>query len=430
MRSRKTAINLPRALPGLPVRMEAPSLGTINAAVENLNRTFEQFKAQNDAQIAELKRGRDDVVTRETADKLNNAVSDMQAELTALNRKMAAAATTDDADPSANSPARKAYAKAFAKFVRKGVEAELPGLAVQAAMTSDSDPDGGFLVPEEMEAGIARVALNVSAMRSISDVRATGTSVSKRLRNIGGANASWVGEKDPRSQTNTPQFAEVAIPVHEMSAMPGVTQSLLDDATEDVGGVLESEVAIAFADLESPAFVSGDGINKPRGFLGYTNVANASYAWGKIGYTATGAAATFNATDAPKNIIDLFYSLKSVYRATAVFVANDATIGTIRVMKDGNGQYLWHPATQPGGVATVLGKEIVTEDNMPAIGANAFPLAFGDFKRGYAIRDRVGMRVLRDPFTSKPYVLFYTTKRVGGGVVDFAAIKTLKCAAS
>ena len=430
MRKTRSAIKLPAPLPGLSIRMEsAPTLQTIAATVDSLNRTFAEFRAKNDERLAELAKGRDDVVTRATTDNLNNAISGMQAELTALNRRMQLGQSEDDNE--AGSAASRAYYQNFVnKFVRRGIEAELPALAVQAAMTSDSDADGGFLVPEQLEAGISRVALTVNAMRSLADVQTIGTSMSRRLKNLGGAGAQWLGEKDARTtQTATPQLAEIKIPVHEMEAMPGVTQATLDDASEDVGALLESEIAIAFADLEGAAFVSGDGVGKPRGFLAYDMVANASYAWGKVGYIATTVSGAFGGSanaDGPKNLIDLFYALKPVYRSSASFVANDATIGEIRKLKDSAGFYLWHPATGPGEPATVMGKPIVTEDNMPAIGANKYAIAFGDFKQGYGIRDRIGMRVLRDPYTAKPYVLFYTTKRVGGGVTDFAAIKLLK----
>ena len=185
-----------------------------------------------------------------------------------------------------------------------------------------------------------------------------------------------------------------------------------------------------FAQQEGAAFVNGDGTNKPKGFLQYTTVAEASWAWTKIGYVATGTAGAFD-PDAPIDaVIDLVYALKAGYRQNATFVMNRKTQAAVRKLKDADGQYLWQPPTQANGHASLLNYSIVEAEDMPDIAANAFAIAFGDFKRGYLVVDRQGVRVLRDPFTAKPYVLFYTTKRVGGGVQDFDAIKLLKFAAS
>jgi len=185
-----------------------------------------------------------------------------------------------------------------------------------------------------------------------------------------------------------------------------------------------------FAAQEGTAFVNGDGTNKPKGFLSYTIVAEASWAWTKIGYVATGTAGDFDA-DAPIDaVIDLVYALKSGYRQNGNFVMNRKTQAKVRKLKDADGQYLWSPPTQVGGRASLLTYPVVEAEDMPDIAANAYAIAFGDFRRGYLVVDRAGVRVLRDPFSAKPYVLFYTTKRVGGGVQDFDAIKLLKFAAS
>ena len=188
-------------------------------------------------------------------------------------------------------------------------------------------------------------------------------------------------------------------------------------------------MSIEFAEQEGAAFVTGNGVNRPRGILSYDAVENADYAWGKLGYVGTGGAAGFAANDPADAIIDLYYSLKAGLREGASFLSSDAVMGTVRKMKDGDGNYLWAAPTAPGEVPTILQKPVVTDDNMHALGAGKFPLAFGNFQRAYLIVDRQGIRVLRDPFTSKPNVLFYTTKRVGGGVVNFEALKLLKCEA-
>lgn len=208
--------------------------------------------------------------------------------------------------------------------------------------------------------------------------------------------------------------------------MPAATSSLLDDSAVNIDEWLAEEVRIAFAEQEGTAFVSGDGTNKPKGFLDYTTVANDSWTWGNIGFIATGAAGAFPATDPGDVLIDLIYAVKSGYRANAHFVMNRATQSVIRKMKDGDGTYLWQPSANPGESPRLLGFPVAESEDMPDIAAGSASLAFGDFQRGYLIVDRVGIRVLRDPYSAKPYVLFYTTKRVGGGVQDFEAIKFLK----
>jgi HK97 family phage major capsid protein len=270
----------------------------------------------------------------------------------------------------------------------------------------------------------------VSQLRSQSRVINISGTEYKKLVNMAGTGVGWVGEEEARPTTATPTLREIAITAMEIYANPASTQGALDDSAFDVEKWLADEVSIAFAEAEGAAFVNGSGVKKPRGILQYDTVANASYAWGSLGYVATGAAADFAASNKGDNLIDLYYALKAGYRNGAVFLTSDAVMGTIRKFKDGQGNYLFSPPTGPDMPPTLLGKPVVTDDNMPALGANAYPVAFGNFQRGYLIVDRTGVRILRDPFTNKPFVNFYTTKRVGGGVVNFEAIKLLKCATS
>jgi HK97 family phage major capsid protein len=214
----------------------------------------------------------------------------------------------------------------------------------------------------------------------------------------------------------------------ELYAMPAATPQLLDDAAVNIDEWIADEVRVAFAEQEGQAFVTGDGTNKPRGFLDYDQVADASWAWGKIGVISTGADGAFPASNPTDKLIDLAYSVKSAYRANAHFVMNRATEAVIRKFKDADGNYIWQPAVRPGETPTLLGHPVAESEDMPDIAEDATAIAFGDFRRGYLIVDRVGIRILRDPYSSKPYVLFYTTKRVGGGVQDFNAIKLLKFA--
>lgn len=231
-------------------------------------------------------------------------------------------------------------------------------------------------------------------------------------------------------QTNTPQLSELTFPTMELYAMPAATQSLLDDAAVDIEAWIAAEVDIAFAEQEGTAFLSGDGVNKPKGVLAYDKVANASWSWGKIGYVATGAAGAFASSGAQDVLIDAIYSLKAGHRQNGNFMMNRKTQSTLRKFKDSTGNYLWNAPASAGQAATLLGFPVAEAEDMPDIAADSFSVAFGDFRAGYLVVDRTGIRILRDPYSAKPYVLFYTTKRVGGGVQNFEALKLVKFAAS
>lgn len=411
------------------VRADASSATAILAELQT---TFEQFKAERTKELDDINNKLGDVVQTEKVDRINNELSKLGKELDAVNASLAAVRIGGGGDPI--DPAKAEHAQAFNRFFRKGVDAGLADLEVNAKLTTQSDPDGGYLVPEEMEGTIDRVLGTVSTIRSLSRVVNISTDTYKKLVNQGGASSGWVGEETSRAGTDSPTLREIAINTGELYAMPAATQKALDDARIDVAAWLADEVSIEFAEQEGAAFADGNGINKPRGILSYTNVANASYSWGNLGYVATGEAAVFKTPTTSVSpadcLIDLYYSLKQGYRNGASFLMSDATMNTVRKFKDADGAFVWAPPTGAAEVATILGKPVHTDDNMPAVGADAYPIAFGNFQRGYLIVDRMGIRVLRDPFTSKPNVLFYTTKRVGGAVVNFEAIKLLKVAAS
>ena len=398
----------------------------INDALDRINRTFAEFREKNDARLAELEVGRADVVAAEQVDRINASLTELTTTIEAQQETINALRIGGGSGEGITAEARE-HTQAFNSWFRRGVnEQALTDLQVRAGLTTQSDPDGGYLVPEEMDNTISRVLGTVSAVRGISRVVSISAHEYSVLVNQGGATSGWVGETDSRAETDTPTLSKIIINSGEIYANPAATQRALDDASMDVAQWLADEVSIEFAEEEGAAFISGNGINKPKGFLAETTVANASYAWGKLGFVVTGAAAAFATSDPADAVIDLYYSLKAGYRTGAAFLTSDAVMGTIRQWKDGQGNYLWAPPTldMPG---TVLGKPAVTDDNMPALGAGAFPVAFGNFQRGYLIADRMGVRVLRDPFTNKPNVHFYTTKRVGGAVVNFEAIKLLKC---
>ncbi|QQQ19828.1 phage major capsid protein [Brevundimonas vitis] len=397
-----------------------------NKILNTLTKTFEDFKVANDKELADLKKGQADVVQTEQVDRINAEITKLQSAVDEANKK-AAAAIVGGAG-SAVDPDKAAHATAFDRFFRKGdAAANIRELEVKAKLTTQSDPDGGYLVPEQTEAGIDRVLGTVSTMRSLARVVSISGDTYKKLVNMGGAGAGWVGEEQSRPETASPTLREIAINAKELYANPAATQTLLDDARVDIAAWLADEVSIEFAEQEGEAFVTGDGVLKPRGVLSYTNAANASYAWGGLGFIASGAAAAFASSNPSDALIELYYALKSGYRNGASWLMSDAVMASVRKFKDGQGNYIWAPPAGTAEVATILGKPVFNDDNMPALAANAFPVAFGNFQRGYTIVDRFGVRVLRDPYTNKPFVHFYTTKRVGGGVTNFEAIKLLKC---
>lgn len=319
--------------------------------------------------------------------------------------------------------------QAFEAYMRSGDERKLRTFE-EKAMSYGTAADGGYMVPDETETEIGRRLAMISPIRSISLVRRISSTTLKKPFATTGIGTGWVAETASRTQTTTNTLAELSFPTAELYAMPAATGALLDDSMIDLDAWLASEIETVFAEQEGTAFVSGDGSNKPKGFLAYTTVADASWAWDKVGYIATGAASTLATTDPTDTLIDIVYALKAGYRQNATWVMNRKTQAALRKLKDENGQYIWQPPASAASRAMLMGFQVVESEDMPNIEANKFPIAFGDFKRGYLVVDRAGVRILRDPYSAKPYVLFYTTKRVGGGIQDFEAIKLLKVAAS
>lgn len=407
--------------------------GDALAVFNELKATFETFKAERDKELAEIKAGMADVVQTEKVDRINAELTTLSASLDEVNAAIAAMRVGGNGAETAN-PAMADYNRAFNAWFRRGRgEDELRDLGVRAALSTDSDPDGGYTVPEQMESTVDRILGTVSTMRSLARVITVSTGTYKKLVSQGGSTSGWVGEREARTETTAPNLSALEFPVMELYANPAATQTMLDDSAVDIAQWLADEVAIEFAEEEGAAFITGDGVNKPRGITKYTTVADASWAWGKIGFKTSGVAAALS--DATNNggdaLIDLAYSLKQGYRQNARWLMNKTTLSVVRKFKTigDTEQYLWQPGIAAGEPATILGYPVSDDDNMPDVAANAFPIAFGDFNRGYLIVDRTGVRVLRDPFTNKPYVHFYTTKRVGGGVQNFQAIKLMKVAA-
>ncbi|VVT18568.1 Phage prohead protease, HK97 family/phage major capsid protein, HK97 family [Hoeflea sp. EC-HK425] len=394
----------------------------VSAAFEDFMSAFEHYRQSNDERLSEIeRRGGADVITEEKMARIDTALDEQKRALDALAVKRA----RPDLGRGAAQPS--AVRQAFDAYVRRGDEAALRQTELKA-MSAGSDADGGYLVPDELDTEIGRRLSELSPIRSIATVRQVSGAVLKKPFALNGMATGWVGETDARPQTNTPQLAELQFPTMELYAMPAATASLIEDSAVDIEGWIASEVEAAFAEQEGAAFVTGDGVNKPRGFLDYPSVADASWSWGNLGFVATGAAGAFG-TDPSDSLVELVYALKAGHRQNGRFVMNRKTQAQIRKFKDADGNYLWMPPAGAGQAASLMGFPVIEAEDMPDVAANALALAFGDFRRGYLVVDRTGVRILRDPYSAKPYVLFYTTKRVGGGVQNFEAIKLLKFAA-
>ena len=295
---------------------------------------------------------------------------------------------------------------------------------------SSASNSAGYVVPPETERAIERRLMAGSPMREIATVRTVGSGVFRKPVSTAGVQAGWVAETAARPETDPATLALLEFSSADIYACPAATQSLLDDALIDLDEWLAAEVEDAFAAQETQAFVGGDGVNKPKGFLTYPTVADTDQAWGQIGSVASGAAGGFAPTSPADRLIDLVYAPKAQYRPNGRFVMNRKTVSAVRKFKDADGNYIWQPATRLGDTASLLGYPVTEIETMPDVAANSLSIAFGDFQRGYLIVDRAGVRVLRDPYSAKPYVLFYTTKRVGGGVQNFDAIKVMRFAAT
>lgn len=404
----------------------APEVKAYGREADAMMVAFEAFKEANDARLEEIEAKLSaDVVSEEKVDRINAALSEQKAALDRLAVEMRRPHGGGGAARARGDDERRA---ALAAYVRKGDASALE--LKEDKLSRGTDSEGGYLVPEETERRIDTLLAEASPIRAIATVRQIAGQSFRLPVSRNGFASGWAAETGARAQTDTADLSLVEFPAMELYAMPAATQSLLDDALVDVESWVAEEVQHAFAAQEGAAFVNGDGTNKPRGFLNYTKVAEGSWSWGNIGFVLSGAAGTFAASNPADALIDLAYAPKQTYRQNGRFVMNRATEAAVRKLKDGDGNYLWQPAASAGAPATLLGYPVSEAEDMPDIAANAFAIAFGDFKRGYLIADRAGVRILRDPYSAKPYVLFYTTKRVGGGVANFEAIKLLKFAAS
>ncbi len=407
------ALARPRAVISMPradVSNPAAMLNEIKAA-------FEEFKKSNDESL----KGKADVVVSEKVERINSAISVMegnfQKAIDDMNAKLAAAAGVGVIG---DLPGDPEYIKDFKAHMRRG--------DVSAAMQKSSDADGGYLAPIEWDRTITGKLKKISPIRQNSRVISISSAGFKKLFTDRAIGSGWVGETASRPATSTPQLAQLDFTPGEIYANPAISQGMLDDSAIDLEVWLSDEVDTEFARQEGIAFVGGDGVNKPFGILTYVEGgANAAkHPFGAIKVVNSGVAAGINGD----SILDLVYDLPSAFTAGAKFALNRKTQGVVRKLKDAQGNYLWQPSLVAGQPSTLAGFAVQDVAAIPDVAANATAALFGDFKQTYTVYDRKGVRVLRDPYTNKPYVMFYTTKRVGGGVHNPEPMRALKIAAS
>jgi HK97 family phage major capsid protein len=393
----------------------------LKGAMREFLTAFESFKEANDQRLAAIESKKKDALLEEKVERINKALGEQKAALDRLalegRRPAKGAAPADE---------RKS---AIERYMRAGDAAALSALQTKS-LNASNESEGGYLAPEPTERIIAAALRDISPIRQIATVREIGAAVFKKPVSLGGGAAGWVGETGGRVETAAPTLSAIDFQTMELYAMPAASQTLLDDAVVDVEQWLADEVQGEFAAQETDAFVNGDGIGRPKGFLSYPIAADAVRTQSEIGYVATGADGAFAAGDPADTLLDLVYAPKQAFRAGARFVMNRKTLAVVRKFKDADGNYLWQPALAAGAPSTLFGYPVTEVEEMPDIAPGAYAAAFGDFRRFYLIVDRQGVRILRDPYSAKPYVLFYTTKRVGGGVQNFEAVKLLKFAAA
>ncbi|MEQ1510588.1 MAG: phage major capsid protein [Sphingopyxis sp.] len=330
-----------------------------------------------------------------------------------------------DGVKSAFDPARTAFVE---RYLRRGIDT---GLELKS-FSGATGAEGGFAIPQQIDARIDATLKAISPIRAIANVVSTGSAGYRKLIAVGGAASGWASEAAARPASNTPTFAEIVPPTGDLYANPAATQAMLDDAAFDVEAWLADEVAREFARAEGAAFIVGTGVNQPKGFTTYaaTNAVDSVRPFGTIQYVAAGAAGAFVATNPQDKLIDLVHALKAPYRQGAVFVMASETLSRIRKMKTADGAFIWSPGLTVGQPGSLLGYPVVEAEDMPAVAADSMAIAFGNFQNAYVIADRGETSVLRDPYTNKPFVHFYASKRVGGALVNSEAIKLMKFSVS
>lgn len=397
------------------------SITEITDKVNSLGNAWEQFKQINDARLNEIERkGYADPLYVEHLNRISDSLDNYKQRVDRLETAYARPGK-ESVSAKTSEPHSSEYKTAFCNYLRKGMDAGLEQLQTKA-LSVGSDPDGGYLVTPTMSERIVNIVFESSPMRDLASVEIISTDSLELLEDKDEAASGWTAETASVSDTATPQVGKRIIPVHELFAQPKATQKLVDDSAIDIENWIAGKVAEVFARKESTAFISGSGVNQPRGILTYS----AGTGWGQIEQVNSGSSGAVTAD----GVIKLFYSLKEPYAQRATFLMNRTVVRDVRLLKESTtNQYLWQPGLAAGAPDTLLGVPVRMASDMPIAATNSLSIAVGDFAAAYQIVDRAGIRILRDPFTDKPFVKFYTTKRVGGDVVNFEAVKLQKLAA-
>lgn len=356
---------------------------------------------------------------------LRTDVDGLKTQMSDISRASARPALAGNIDGAKGMPSSAAAQDFVSKYLRRG---DHGGVELKS-FSGASGPEGGFAVPQEIDALIGAALKDISPIRSIATVVQTGTAGYRKLVTTGGTPSGWVSETAGRPETDTPDFNEIAPPTGELYANPAASQAMLDDAAFDVESWMADEIAREFAQAEGAAFVGGSGVNQPRGFLNaaVTDENDDVRAFGSLQYVPSGSSGSFDSEDV---LVDLVHTLRPAYRQGASFVMNSSTLAHIRKFKTADGAFLWQPSLANGQPATLLGYPVVEAEDMPDIAADSLSIAFGNFRAGYLIAERSATSILRDPFTNKPFVHFYATKRVGGQIMNSEAIKLMQFSAS
>lgn len=410
---------------GLMCLGTAGDMAGVLAAIEAGNKAFADFKA-----ISEQQSTKTQGEIKAEMQKAFDEMTSIKAGLETLEAKMKRPGFGSNTKP--EDEAQAEHKTAFSAYLRKGVEYDKAIEQKALATGTNSGADGGYAVPKTIDAMIDELVVNISPIRALADVQQISTPDFHRIVNVRGTASGWVGETDARGATNTPQIKDVKPTIGELYANAQATQQMLDDVFFNAEQWLADNIAVEFARAEGAAFITGDGNNKPTGFLAGTIAAtdDTTRAFGSLQYVPTGVAGDFAANNKADILFTVAGKLKAAYRQGASWVMPKATLFELAALKDSNGRYLFDFSTVPGKPNQLLGYDVVEAEDMPAKAANAYGIAFGNFKRGYLIVDRIGTRVVRDPFSNKPYIGFYVTKRTGGIVVNSEAIKVVKFAAS
>ncbi|CDG88045.1 phage major capsid protein [Xenorhabdus bovienii] len=392
----------------------------VQQVAQEIQQRFDEFRQKNDQRIEaiEAQKGK----LSEQVDTLNGKLSELDSLKSALEEELAGLKRPAGGS---NTPEVSEHKAAFAQFIRKGKEDRLAELE-QKAMHTTADPEGGYAVPEELDRNIISALKEEVVMRAECHVVSVGSPNFKRLVNQGGVNSGWVGETDERPETKTPKLMPIEPTWGEIYGNPAATQTMLDDAFFDVEAFISSELTQEFAEQEESAFTHGDGKNKPKGLLAYGSDVqeDKDRKWGKLQHLLLKKPTEVTADE----VMQLIYTLRKPYRTGAKFMMNNKMLFQVRTLKDSQGNYLWQPGLQLGQPSSLLGYGIAENEQFTDLSTGAVPIAFGNFKRCYTILDRLGVRMLRDPYTHKPFIHFYTTKRVGSLLVDSNAVKLLKVA--